>query len=38
MRIAALYDIPGNLPALEALLEDVRAAGVGGNVVGGEVK
>ncbi|HEX4955443.1 MAG TPA: metallophosphoesterase family protein [Thermoanaerobaculia bacterium] len=37
MRIAALYDIHGNLPALEAVLEDVRAAGVDGVVVGGDV-
>lgn len=37
MQIAALYDIHGNLPALEAVLEDVRAAGVGGIVVGGDV-
>jgi hypothetical protein len=28
LRIAALYDIHGNLPALEAVLEDVRRTGV----------
>lgn len=28
MRIAALYDIHGNLPALEEVLEDVRNVGV----------
>lgn len=28
MPLAALYDIHGNLPALEAVLADVRAAGV----------
>src|SRR5262245_55287393 len=37
MRIAALYDIHGNLPALEAVLEDVRRAGVDRIVVGGDV-
>ena len=37
MRIAALYDIHGNLPALEAVLEDVRDAGVDRVVVGGDV-
>jgi predicted phosphodiesterase len=36
-RIAALYDIHGNLPALEAVLEDVRRAGVDRIVVGGDV-
>jgi len=36
-RIAALYDIHGNLPALEAVLEDVRHAGVDHIVVGGDV-
>ena len=40
MRIAALYDIHANLPALEAVLEDVRRAdvdqvGAGGDVVPG---
>jgi hypothetical protein len=37
MRVAALYDIHGNLPALEAVLEDVRRAGVDEIVVGGDV-
>jgi len=37
MRIAALYDIHGNLPALEAVLAEVRAAGVDRIVVGGDV-
>jgi predicted phosphodiesterase len=37
MRIAALYDIHGNLPALEAVLEDLREAHVDTVVVGGDV-
>ena len=37
MRVAALYDIHGNLPALEAVLREVRAAGVERIVVGGDV-
>ncbi len=37
MRVAALYDIHGNLPALEAVLEDVRGANVDQIVVGGDV-
>ena len=37
MRIAALYDIHGNLPALEAVLDQVRRAGVDAVVVGGDV-
>ena len=37
MRVAALYDIHGNLPALEAVLRDVTAAGVDAVVVGGDV-
>jgi putative phosphoesterase len=37
MRVAALYDIHGNLPALEAVLEDVRRADVDQVVVGGDV-
>jgi putative phosphoesterase len=37
MRIAALYDIHANLPALEAVLEDVREAAVDLIVVGGDV-
>ena len=36
-RVAALYDIHGNLPALEAVLKEVRAAGVDEIVVGGDV-
>jgi putative phosphoesterase len=37
MRVAALYDIHGNLPALDAVLEDVRRAEVDHVVVGGDV-
>ncbi len=37
MRVAALYDIHGNLPALEAVLEQIRAAQVDRIVVGGDV-
>ena len=37
MRIAALYDIHANLPALEAVLRDVRQAEVDSVVVGGDV-
>lgn len=37
MPLAALYDIHGNLPALEAVLADVRAAGVDDVIVGGDV-
>lgn len=37
MRVAALYDIHGNLPALEPVLEEVRRAGVDLIVVGGDV-
>jgi putative phosphoesterase len=37
MRVAALYDIHGNLPALEAVLHDVRLAEVDQIVVGGDV-
>jgi predicted phosphodiesterase len=37
MRIAALYDIHGNLPALEAVLEDVDRAGADRVIVGGDV-
>jgi putative phosphoesterase len=36
-RIAALYDIHGNLPALEAVLDDVQRAGVNEIVIGGDV-
>lgn len=37
MRVAALYDIHGNLPALEAVLHDIRRADVDHVVVGGDV-
>ena len=37
MRVAALYDIHGNLPALEAVLQDIRQANVDQIVVGGDV-
>jgi predicted phosphodiesterase len=37
MRIAALYDIHGNLPALEAVLAEVRLANVDRLVIGGDV-
>jgi len=37
MKVAALYDIHGNLPALEAVLYDVRQAEVDQIVVGGDV-
>ena len=36
-RVAALYDIHGNLPALEAVLADLRRLGVTDVVVGGDV-
>ena len=36
-RVAALYDIHGNLPALEAVLEDVRREHVQRIVIGGDV-
>jgi predicted phosphodiesterase len=36
-RIAALYDIHGNLPALEAVLVEVRTIGVDQIVIGGDV-
>ncbi len=36
-RVAAIYDAHGNLPALEAVLEEVRRADVDGVVVGGDV-
>jgi diadenosine tetraphosphatase ApaH/serine/threonine PP2A family protein phosphatase len=35
--IALLYDVHGNLPALDAVLDDARAAGASGWVVGGDV-
>jgi predicted phosphodiesterase len=37
LRVAALYDIHGNLPALEAVLAEVAAARVDAIVVGGDV-
>lgn len=37
MRVAALYDIHGNLPALRAVLADVAREGVSTIVVGGDV-
>jgi putative phosphoesterase len=37
MAVAALYDIHGNLPALEAVLQDCRQAQVDRVVVGGDV-
>lgn len=37
MRVAAIYDIHGNLPALEAVLRDIRQAAVDLVVVGGDV-
>lgn len=36
-RIAAIYDIHANLPALEAVLQDIRRAEVDEIVVGGDV-
>lgn len=37
MRVAALYDIHGNLPALEAVLERIRQLNVDQVVIGGDV-
>lgn len=37
MRVAALYDIHGNLPALEAVLQEIRQEGIDQIVVGGDV-
>ena len=37
MRVAALYDIHGNVPAFEAVLADVERAGVDLIVFGGDV-
>jgi len=37
MRVAALYDIHGNLPALDAVLDEVRRVHVDQIVVGGDV-
>jgi putative phosphoesterase len=38
LRVAALYDIHGNLPALEAVLAEVEADAIvlGGDIIGGE--
>ncbi len=37
MRIAAVYDIHANLPALETVLEDIRKAEIDQLIVGGDV-
>lgn len=37
MRVAAIYDIHANFPALEAVLQDIRQAEVDQVVVGGDV-
>jgi putative phosphoesterase len=37
LRVAAIYDIHGNLPALEAVLQEIREVGVDAVVVGGDV-
>jgi predicted phosphodiesterase len=37
MRVAAIYDIHGNLPALEAVLDEIRVSGADLIVVGGDV-
>jgi putative phosphoesterase len=37
MRVAALYDIHGNVPALRAALSDATASGIDAIVVGGDV-
>jgi predicted phosphodiesterase len=37
MRVAALYDIHGNLPALEAVLTEIYQVGVDRVVVGGDI-
>jgi predicted phosphodiesterase len=37
VRVAALYDVHGNLPALEAVLAEVETIGVDAVVVGGDV-
>src|SRR5262249_50542540 len=37
IRMAALYDIHGNLPALEAVLAEIRTIGVDQIVIGGDV-
>jgi Icc-related predicted phosphoesterase len=37
MRVAALYDIHGNLPALESMLEELQHFTVDRIIVGGDV-
>ena len=37
MRVAVLADIHGNLPALDAVLSDVRAAGADAIVLNGDI-
>jgi putative phosphoesterase len=37
MRVAAIYDIHGNLPALDAALADIEELGVDAIVVGGDI-
>ena len=37
MKIAAMYDIHGNLPALEAVLSEIEREGVDVIVVGGDM-
>jgi putative phosphoesterase len=37
MRVAAIYDIHGNLPALEAVIDEIRQSRVDQIVVGGDV-
>ena len=37
MRVAALYDVHGNLPALEAVLEEIERGGVDVVVSGGDL-
>ena len=37
MRVAAIHDIHANLPALEAVLQDIRRADMDQVVVGGDV-
>jgi ribosomal 30S subunit maturation factor RimM/predicted phosphodiesterase len=37
VRVAALYDVHGNVPALAAVLRDVEAAGVDAIVLGGDI-
>ena len=37
MRVAAIYDIHGNLPALEVVVQEIRQGKVGLIIVGGDV-